>query len=242
MLIAGTVERKTRVKTLENEHFNGYADYLLDGDESDALSPQAFVVHQSPNWSLTPHYHLQEQFQLVVGGTGRLGVHELSPGSIHYATREAGYGPIVSGPEGLVYMTLRCIADSGAWYLPESRSRMQQGLKKRQKWAEAPAATDCNEPVITPALQEDGTGLAAWFIALPPNAQVRVPEAGAHAGRFHVVLGGSMRVEKVSSDWMTSCGCIFGSADERPLTVQSGEAGLTMAVLQFPVSALDPGA
>ncbi len=241
MLYAGSVERRLSTRTFDStnhEHFHGFTEYLIDADPAVRPAPQAFLVHQDPLWRLTPHFHLQEQFQLVVGGSGTLGVHPLLPGSIHYATRETGYGPIVAGPEGLEYMTLRCVTDPGAWYLPQSRDKQRSTLSKRQKWADAPPAPGGDDEVhLTEALAPDDSGLAAWFLRLPPQAQAKAPEGRNHAGRFHVVLTGSMRAAPVE-DELPVRGCIFSSADEPPLEVRAGAEGLFLAILQFPATAL----
>lgn len=134
-----------------------------------------YLVEQSPNWVLPVHFHLQHQYQVVTAGTGTLGRHPVEPLAIHYASPESGYGPLTAGPGGLSYLTLRVESDDGAWYLPESRPRMQRGISKTQVHAQPEAhlkeaagrAPDvpANEILITP----DGYGLAACYARLPAN-------------------------------------------------------------------------
>ena len=47
--------------------------------------------------------------------------HPLGLVTVHYSSPEAGYGPIVAGPEGLEYLTLRRVSEQGAFYLPDER-------------------------------------------------------------------------------------------------------------------------
>lgn len=237
MLRTGSVEQRLSTRTFDHDHFHGWTEYLIDSDPQDKPAPQAFLVHQDPLWKLTPHFHKQEQFQLVVGGSGTLGAHALLPGSIHYATRETGYGPIVAGAGGLDYLTLRCITDPGAWYLPESREHQRKSVAKRQKWAQATVDAQAHEPLLTELLLQDDTGLAAWSMTLPPDSTMTAPP-GAGSGRFHVVLAGTARLDTGDED-VVFRGCFFASADEGPVRVRSGAAGLQLIVLQFPSSAVE---
>src|ERR1700689_743042 len=52
---------------------------------SDALFPMAFLVEQDPGSTASAHYHQQDQFQLVVGGYGTLGLHDVRPLTVHFA-------------------------------------------------------------------------------------------------------------------------------------------------------------
>ena len=83
-------------------------------------SPQAFLVEQEANATILTHYHQQNQFQVVVGGDGTLGRHAVAPLLVHYAGAFTGYGPIVSGAQGLQYLTFRANNDPGAQFLPLS--------------------------------------------------------------------------------------------------------------------------
>src|SRR5262245_24313814 len=39
------------------------------------------------------HFHQNDQFQVVVGGKGRLGRHELCPYTVHFSRAYSPYGP-----------------------------------------------------------------------------------------------------------------------------------------------------
>lgn len=78
------------------------------------------------------HFHVQEQLQVVLRGSGTLGRHVLQPGSVHYTSPQPAYGPIVAVAEGPDYFTLRVLTAKGAWYLPEARPYMTRNLPKHR--------------------------------------------------------------------------------------------------------------
>ena len=49
----------------------------------------------------------------VVGGGGTMGRHEIAPIMVHYAGAYSGYGPIIAGPEGVKYFTIRAVHEAG---------------------------------------------------------------------------------------------------------------------------------
>ncbi len=239
----GSVERKTRTRVFDEGHFRGYTEYLIESEAGARPAPQAFLVHQQPGWVLPVHFHLEEQFQVVVGGHGSLGKHAVAPITVHYTSRESGYGPLVAGELGLDYLSLRAVTDPGAWYLPASREKMRLGLRKRQ-WTQGPVAVGtaqalkCRTSVETEVLSDpDGEGLAAWLLRLPARATAQAPApAGQNGGRFHVVVGGSL----VSAEGELGMhACIWRDADEPAMRLEAAAEGLAVLVLQFPASALD---
>jgi hypothetical protein len=238
----GTVERKTRTRVFDEGNFRGFTEYLIESEPGARPAPQAFLVHQAPGWKLATHYHLEEQFQVVVGGGGTLGTHALAPVTLHYTTRETGYGPLVAGEQGLDYLSLRAVTDPGAWYLPESREKMRRGLRKRQATVGpipvraggglAQEAAAC-ETLIAP----DVDGLAAWLVRLPAAGRSIAPPQDCSGGRFHVVVGGSLRV---GTDELGTPACIWRDAGDAPLPLHAGAQGLALLVLQYPAAALAP--
>ena len=224
--------------------FEGFrTDYIVPPEQA-RPSPQAFLVEQDPNYHLRSHYHLQHQFQVVVAGSGTLGQHAVAPFSVHYSSPESGYGPIISGAEGLSYFTLRAVSDSGAWMLPEDRARMRRGLRKRQFTAQPEnpgspfALLERSEAVLESLFAEQPDGLAAWFLRLPPMQMKELPDSRSGAGRFYVVTGGGLIIDDARYEPL---GVAFVSADERVRPIRATDAGLEMLVLQFPSDAVDAG-
>lgn len=237
----GHVLKKTRTRTFDEGKFRGHTDYLIESAPGARPAPQAFLVHQSPGWVLPPHFHLEEQFQVVTGGAGTLGKHAVSPITVHYTSRETGYGPLVAGAEGLDYLSLRAVTDPGAWYMPESRDKMRRGLRKWQATlgpmdVSVPGPLSSTSHSTEALLPMDEDGLAVWLLRLPAHAQAVAPPQQAGGGRFHVVVGGTL---DRSGEELGYAACIWRDASDPELDICAGAAGLALLVLQFPAQALD---
>ncbi|WP_295374302.1 hypothetical protein [uncultured Pseudacidovorax sp.] len=243
MIKVGTVEDaisggRRRVFDAGTGRFRGHTDFLFESEGPDVPGPQAFLVHQAPGWTLAPHFHLQHQVQVVVGGSGRLGQHPLGPGSVHYASPEAPYGPLVAGPDGLDYFTLRVQTDRGAWYMPESRPTMTAGLDRRQ----TTAGPDPSQPVLDVMIAPRPDGLAAWLLRgdgddivlpplQPPPAVGPNGQAGGACDRFHVVLDGAFEIE---GHGLPAHACLYASSTESLRRARALEVGSRLVVVQFP--------
>lgn len=197
------------------------------------LSPHAFYVHQDPHVTLDRHYHDAAEFQVVVAGGGSLGHHAVRPFSVHYAAYQTMYGPLVAGPDGLDYITLRLHYQRGLFYWPQERARMVRGARW-QTMADAssldPSALLVLAAPETEALIPAGEGgLAAWLMQVPPGGRAGVPSAPNGAGRFMLVVEGGARtatatLSRLSVAWIGTADC--------PLT--AGPAGAAALVLQMP--------
>ena len=216
---------------LENGTTYWKSDFILSA-EADRPSPQAFLIEQDPDTEILPHFHQQDQFQVVVGGEGTLGRHRVAPVSVHYAGRYTGYGPIRAGARGVHYFSLRPVTTAKAWFLPESRAQMLD--VPRRHLLGAPAAPTAGAPVEAAtdaliALQPDG--IAAWRCRVPAGRILEAPAAEVPAERFYVVTAGSLRRD---GEDLPSPAVLFATADEAPLAGTAGAAGLELLVLQFP--------
>jgi hypothetical protein len=237
----GTIENKTRTRIFSEGNFRGHTDYLIESEIGSRPAPQAFLVHQAPGWVLPVHFHLEEQFQVVTRGSGVLGQHSISPLTVHYTSRESGYGPLVAGVEGLDYLTLRAVTDPGAWYLPDSRDRMRRSLKRHQVTLgpiSIPAPDDPElgrDGRVDVLLVSEASGLAAWLMVLPPAAQLRTPAQADSGGRFHVVMRGGW--DRPDRD-LGPGACVWRDPGDAEISVVAGARGLVLLVLQFPSQAL----
>lgn len=242
MLQSGSLEDRLIHRVFDNENFHGETDSMLQPDV-DGSGPQAFLATQHPNWTLPVHYHLQEQFQVVVDGGGKLGPHTLQPLMVHYSSREAGYGPIVAGPDGLKYLTLRAVSDTGAWYLPESRDKMRRNLPKRQlhagPWLVSPSAdlASRHEPIVDTVIAPDAQGLAGWIVRLGPGQATSEPQHAGGGGRYLIVAAGAIELRGRT---LRRLACTFASPDEPAVQIVAGDTGAEVLVLQYPASALQP--
>jgi hypothetical protein len=182
--------------------------------------PQAFLVEQDAGQTILPHYHEQDEFQVIVEGGGRFGRHEVRPVTVHYAGRHTGYGPIEAGPEGLWYFSLRAHADPGARFLPEWRDRIGKGPKRHilaESFAGQAAGT---RTVIEP--QPDG--IAAWALGVAPGEKLLPPALPAGAARYYLVLAGQLAdLPRMSVVFASEA---FGAV--------AGPEGACVLCLQFP--------
>ena len=88
--------------------------------EPGAIYPMAFLVEQDADEVVGAHYHQSDQFQVMVGGSGRLGLHDVAPPAVHFAGRFRRMGRCV--PAAVVCITSPCamagILGRGIWNCP----------------------------------------------------------------------------------------------------------------------------
>lgn len=231
---------RKRKKALRKDTFEGHVTDFIATHEKGEPGPQAFLVEQAANWVTPPHFHLEHQFQVITAGGGAIGRHAVGPLAVHFAARETGYGPISAGPDGVSYMTLRAVGDSGAWYLhkPGSRERMRAGLKREQQHgAPARACTAAElarlaQPEVEELIAARADGLAAYVVRMGSGQHAVVPSRHPHGGRHYVLTQGSASLDGQSA---TAMAVVFASADE-PQTLRAQARGAEILILQFPTT------
>jgi hypothetical protein len=200
---------------------------------ADALFPMAFLVEQDPGSTAQSHYHRQDQFQIVVGGHGTLGTHEVRPLTVHFTGAYTAYGPIrADAVEGVHYFTLRNGFDPGARFMtmPENRAALRSQPGRRHREAVAgplPVAAGACEAVLGP--EPDGMG--AWRFKLAPGEAVSGPDPAGGRGQYWVVAGGTMLR---GGESLPVRSCCFVCPDDAPFTAQAGPEGLDVLAMQFP--------
>lgn len=235
MIRTGTIEKareERRHEVLPNG--TGYWRNRLITSDSGPVSPQAYLVEQDPNSVIEPHFHLENEFQVVVEGNGFFGRHVVEPVRVHYTGAHTGYGPISAGPGGLSYFTLRAHTDPGAKFLPGARDLMDKRPKRHILGAAVPpdapgdlaARTDVEVVEIWP-VQPDGIG--AWMLRLPPGSSATTP-LRSRAGAYLVVIGGALLLDGVR---LPRFATVFFLENTMP-SLRAGEEGLELLVLQFP--------
>lgn len=239
----GVHQARQQSREVSKAQFKGVVTDFFVADEGSIPRPQAFLVEQTSNWTLPTHFHVQHQFQVFVAGSGHIGKNFLKPLTIHYTSPHTGYGPLISGDDGISYLTLRAMSDVGAWYLPESRESLLVRIKKQQAHgAPGTSATAQDLLDLTAAYQEplipmDSGGLAAWLVRVPPGVKLAAPsgqELGG--GRFYVITQGALMA---NDEALPSLAVMFVSADES-VDLLAGAEGLELMILQFPSAALLP--
>ncbi len=187
---------------------------------------------------LRAHFHLVDQFQVVVAGGGLMGKHELHPTAVHYADAYTPYGPLVAGPKGLFYFTMRAQTDhTGSHFMPDSRDKMKE--RNRRAGRDVTADVDVNpaeslyrkETVVNELIPLHQDRLGAYVVRAGPGAKAIAPTAKGSGGQICLVIHGSgMHGQKELPLWTT----IYVSPDEAALQVTAGPSGLDVLVLQFP--------
>ena len=213
----------------------------MDSGQDPVLSPTVSLIEQPAGFEFMPHFHRQNQFQIFVGGSGSIGAHTLAPVVVHYAGAFTGYGPLVAGPVGIQYFTLRPVAESGFIPVAEHRERMIRGPKRHAQSQQIAVSTpevmrrlDQFEDTFVIPLGEDGMG--ARLLRLPALRSLEVAHPAGCQGQFIFVLEGSL-------DWrghvLAGWEQLYASCDEPLGYLTAGAAGAQLLCLSVPHQA-DP--
>ena len=237
MIRTGTLE-KARAERRHHILPNGtgyWRNGLIASPPEDPVAPQAFLVEQDPGTVIEPHFHLENEFQVMVGGSGSLGRHAVEPVSVHYAGAHTGYGPITAGSDGLAYFTLRVRMDFGAQFLPGARDKMQRVAKRHLlgnpvRPSQASELAARREPEVVIILQPESDGIAAWMLRVPAGGTAAAP-VHPGGGRFLLVIGG---VLELNGERLPRLSTAFVSGEESVPPLRAGNEGLEILVLQFP--------
>jgi hypothetical protein len=203
------------------------------------IYPMAFLVEQDPAKVVQPHFHQADQFQVIVGGTARMGTHDVEGVAVHFTSRFSAYGPIVASDKGVHYFTLRNGFDPGAKYMPGARQelRARRTGSHREAVVEPSPLTEPAQLAATAAplctnvmpLEEDGLG--AWRYRLPPGAALTGPDPAEGRGQNWLVLaGGAVR----EAEMLGTFACLFVFPDDPALTLTAGPDGAELLCMQYP--------
>jgi len=244
---AEIVRRTNRRETPNgwNTAFIGSNRYTLKADQTapaeDALYPVAFLVEKGPGGVTKPHFHRADQYQVVVSGYGKLGLHDTGSVAVHYTDAFSAYGPIVAADEGIAWFTLRNGWDPGAKYMPASRVELRASRDKHTHWE---ATTDPVPPVTDATLAaasgitdaqiiEGDHGLASWRYQLPPGAKLTGPDPSTGGGQYWLVLAGS--ASAAGSQLLGVNSCVFVAPTDGELAAIAGPGGAELLCMQFRV-------
>jgi hypothetical protein len=188
--------------------------------EPGAIYPMAFLVEQDADEVVGAHYHQSDQFQVMVGGSGHLGLHGVAPPTVHFAGAFSPYGPLRAGGGGLHYFTLRNGWDSGARYMesPDNRAALRR-LPRRHR--EVVGETDA----------PGHDGFSSRRLRVAGGACAAGPEPATGAGQFWLVLSGALLH---GGEALAEKSCVFVYPDEAPFAAEAGVDGAEVMVVQFP--------
>lgn len=212
------------------------SEWMLTGTDL-ALSPTIFLIEQPANGAAPAHYHGQNQFQVFVEGTGRIGREEIAAVTIHYAGAYTGYGPLIAGPQGMKYFTIRTVYETGLLPLPEARAQQAPGPKRHATsrpigslTPEELARLPQSERIEAIAYAADGLG--AEVLREPPGQRLTLNWPAAADCVFLMVVGGSLVREQ--GDEITRWESIYASTPQELPVLHAGAGGAEVLAMFAP--------
>jgi len=213
------------------------------GKNSDiaAPDPQAFRLDLNAHQKLDSHFHIVDQFQVFIAGSGTIGRDRVHLVTVHYADHHTGYGPLIATEQGLSYLTLRSKTDAGLVYLttPNIREKLRP-TKRRHRTSEAvalsiePVLRNRIELTVDTVLEEQpgDDGMNVKVFRLGPNMSTETTDPASGGGQYLIVLNGSLIHE---GHVYKPYSLVFLRATDATPTILAGEDGLELMVTQFPV-------
>jgi len=209
------------------------SEWMVNGDDPN-LSPTVFLVEQPANETLPAHFHLNNQFQLFIEGSGRIGARKVGPVTVHYAGAYTGYGPLIAGPEGMKYFTIRTVLEEGAQVIACYEGKVPDGPRRHatSKPIEIKSAAEIaalTTPEIVNAIEPAEDGLASASVCLPAAANLAPMDLGTGEGLFLFVLAGTIIVAgEVLGEWES---LYTGADDHFPLIVAGPEGAQVVTMI-----------
>ena len=204
------------------------------------VGPQAFLVEMPDEGStIQPHFHDVDQFQVVVGGGGRMGPDAIGPVAFHYADAYTPYGPIIGGREGIDFFTIRAQCVGGFFPMPAARNKIV-GKPGRNLYGQfptgqvLPAAGESSRETMV-ADNADGVKVIALRLGANAKASGEPTTAG---GQYYLVCSGTLLNEGREYSART---LINVAAGEATPVLQAGPQGAEVLVLQLPRPSDRPG-
>ncbi|MGV1947647.1 MULTISPECIES: hypothetical protein [unclassified Agrobacterium] len=213
------------------------------GKNSDiaAPDPQAFRLDLNAHQKLDSHFHIVDQFQVFIAGSGTIGRDDVHLVTVHYADHHTGYGPLIASAQGLSYLTLRSKTDAGLVYLstPNVRDKLRP-TKRRHRTSGAvtlsiePVLRNRTELTIDTVIeeQEGDEGMNVKVLRLGPGMMTQTPDPTEGGGQYLIVLNGSLIYEH---ETYKPYSLIFVCSSDMAAKVQAGEDGLELMITQFPL-------
>ena len=212
------------------------SDLIPETGNAESDTPNCKLIEQQPHGVLQSHFHIVDQFQIMVAGEGLLGKHHVAPYTVHFAAKHTGYGPITAGEQGLHYMVFRLGKDSGAGYLPEQRGDMKD-LPRRHVMGKPIGCLNDTQRTALPstvehqaiAMQTDG--LFATIYQAPAHQSIVGPEPTSGRGQFIYIAAGAAKLDGQTHEAGTA---IFIAPTDPAATLTTDLSGAEILVMQFP--------
>ena len=226
-----SVKEGRKERDLPGGHKGWRTNFLITPGATD--EPVAFLAESSPQRLLRTHYHVVDQFQIIVKGGGVLGKHKLAIHAVHFSRAHTPYGPIVNNEQGIGFLTLRARHDPGAQFIPE-RTEALKSVADRNPWqvTEVPKFEGEGEVALNAFSEiKDDKGLAAYSLKLKPRVKTSAPDPSNSEGQYLVITKGSLIYEGKENKAIT---IVFVKPHEKSFQLEAGQDGLEALVLNFP--------
>jgi hypothetical protein len=207
----------------------------------EGLYPMAFLVEKDAGAVVHPHFHQADQYQVVVQGSGKLGLHDIASVAVHYTDAYSAYGPIVAAEEGVSWFTLRNAWDPGARYMSAHRQQLRAARAKFQHreatCGPLPPLTDAELAALASVqgaavIEPTTDGLGTWRYTVPPSGSVTGPAPHTGGGQFWLISAGSAAVP--GGALLPPQSCIFVGPEDAAACLTAGPAGADLICMQFP--------
>lgn len=204
--------------------------------------PHAALYQFDPGRVSHPHFHIVDQFQVVVGGKAKLGRRDVAAYGVHFSRAYTPYGPFISDPDiGLTCFVMHANTrtDWRSRHLPEKQDELKRA-PNRHPW-------QITFPVVFPELHsgaitadtllqavpgvEDEKRLVAYALSMKPNALGCAPDPSCGDGQYLVVVKGSLFHNNKEHK---SLALVFVGSNEGPFQIRAGSEGLQAIVLNYP--------
>lgn len=215
----------------------------LFGQNSDvpARDLQAFRIDMSSNMQLDSHFHIVDQFQVFISGSGTIGRDNANMITAHYADHHTGYGPLIAGDQGMSYLTLRSKTDAGLVKLSTPNVREQLKPTKRRHRVSSqvglsipPVLAHLEEPVVETVMEEKAgdDGMTVKVFRLGAQIEVPAPDTAGTGGYYLIVMNGSITLDDEEYEpWSL----IWVSHEDKAPLLKANDLGAEVLITVFPV-------
>jgi rubredoxin len=197
----------------------------------------AFMIQDQPQRTTRAHYHAVDQFQVIVGGKGKFGRHDVSPYSVHFSRAHTPYGPLLPAQEtgGWSFLTLRARTDTGANFFPEAKEKLKRTPNHQPfqltRHVEFPDSANGEASIVDVPGMKDERGLFACTLRMAPNAKYTAPDPSRGDGQYLVVVKGSLWYHDKEHK---ACTIVFVEPQEGAFELHAGAEGLEAIIMNFP--------
>jgi len=227
-----TSQQTRRQRVFPTGAIGAKSDWMMTGEDS-KFSPTVFLYEQPADQTLAAHFHHNNEFQVFVEGSGRVGARAVEPVTVHYAGAYTAYGPIVAGPAGLKYFTIRTVHESGAVLVSKAQGKWPAGPRRQatskpfgiRSTDELESLHESSTAVILPF---DKDGLSVTSVELPPRAALPPTSVGAGDGVFLLILAGSLLG---AEEQLNEYESLYATVDAGLPALRAGERGTHLLVL-----------